>query len=155
MFGISSPELILILAIALIVIGPKHLPELARFLGRALGELSRMVNDFKKTVDEDDELREITKSLSEAKAEVYGMLKEGESTLNSVRKEMDEAGSGPAKDDAVDGEMEEEIGGEELKTLMVAEARAELKAGGKAGEGEPEDIQEKASQIDNGDDENG
>ena len=36
MFGIGMPELLLLLAIALIVIGPKKLPELAKSLGRAM-----------------------------------------------------------------------------------------------------------------------
>ena len=41
MFGIGMPEMILILAVALIVIGPKKLPDLAKSLGRALGEFKK------------------------------------------------------------------------------------------------------------------
>ena len=45
MFGIGMPEMILILAIALIVIGPKKLPDLAKSLGRAMREFKKATND--------------------------------------------------------------------------------------------------------------
>jgi len=49
MFGIGFPELLLILAIALIVIGPKRLPDVARALGRGLGEFKRATDEMKQT----------------------------------------------------------------------------------------------------------
>ncbi|MGM0642639.1 MAG: twin-arginine translocase TatA/TatE family subunit, partial [Thermodesulfobacteriota bacterium] len=41
MFGLGMPEILLILALALIVIGPKRLPDLAKTLGKAMGEFKR------------------------------------------------------------------------------------------------------------------
>jgi sec-independent protein translocase protein TatB len=59
MFGIGMPELILILAVALIVIGPKKLPDLAKSLGRAMGEFKKATRELKESVGIDDELRGI------------------------------------------------------------------------------------------------
>ena len=50
MFGIGMPELLLILAVALIVLGPKKLPEMARALGRGLAEFRRTTDEVKREV---------------------------------------------------------------------------------------------------------
>jgi len=47
------PELIVILVIALIVIGPQKLPDLARSLGKGLAEFKRATEDFKKSVEDE------------------------------------------------------------------------------------------------------
>ena len=53
MFGIGLPELVLILAVALIVLGPQRLPEVARMLGRAYGQLRRASEEFQNTIRQD------------------------------------------------------------------------------------------------------
>jgi sec-independent protein translocase protein TatB len=50
MFGIGIPELILIFVIALLVVGPEKLPELAKSLGRTLGEFKRVADEMKRTI---------------------------------------------------------------------------------------------------------
>ena len=56
MFGpIGGPELLLILVIALIVFGPRQLPEIGKSLGRMLTEFRRASNDFKRTLEDEVE----------------------------------------------------------------------------------------------------
>lgn len=53
MFGMGMQEILIVLAVALIFIGPKRLPEIARTLGKGLGELRRASNDLKGQIDLD------------------------------------------------------------------------------------------------------
>jgi len=64
MFGIGMPEMILILAIALIVIGPKKLPDLAKSLGRAMREFKKATNEFKETMQIDEGMEDVKKAFS-------------------------------------------------------------------------------------------
>lgn len=51
MFGIGSTELLVILVVALLVLGPKNLPKIAHTLGRAMGEFRRVSTEFQRTLN--------------------------------------------------------------------------------------------------------
>lgn len=54
MFGVGIPEILIILVIALLVLGPQKLPELAKALGKAMGEFKRATRDLRETLDLDN-----------------------------------------------------------------------------------------------------
>ena len=54
MFGsIGMPELVIILVIALIIFGPRKLPELGRSLGKSIGEFKKASNELRSTLEEE------------------------------------------------------------------------------------------------------
>lgn len=137
MFGIGTPELIVILVIALVVIGPKHLPEMARALGKGLGEFKKATSELKETINADDDLREISKSLSEAKDEVYGTIKKGMTDLGEIKETADSVTgenvfSGDDDEEAQkEPDPEKKLAEEQeaFKAEALAEAKAELMSG--------------------------
>ena len=60
MFGsLGVPELLLIMAVALIVFGPRKLPEIGRSLGKAMGEFRKATDELKNTIEREVRLEEL------------------------------------------------------------------------------------------------
>lgn len=73
MFGIEFPELVVIAVVALIVIGPEHLPKVARTIGHLWGRAQRYVNSVKSDMSRDialDELRNIQQQAQQAASDL-------------------------------------------------------------------------------------
>jgi len=103
MFGIGTQELIIILVIALLILGPKQLPELAKTIGKGLSELRRAMDGVKDTVNpskvldkmmEEEEKKEKAKKTakketpkSDAAAEKTGT--DTESRTETTKKDQD------------------------------------------------------------------
>jgi TatA/E family protein of Tat protein translocase len=77
MFNIGLPELLIILAIALIVFGPNKLPELAKAFGRAMREFKKATEEVKESFEaETRDLEELKSTLTEQKENLIANLAE-------------------------------------------------------------------------------
>ena len=74
MFGIGMPEMLLICAIALIVIGPKKLPDLAKSLGRAMGEFKKATNDIKQSIGSEEDFKEVKDTFDDLQKDIKGTV---------------------------------------------------------------------------------
>ena len=129
MFGIGMPELLLILAIALIVIGPKKLPDLAKTLGRALREFKKATNEFKDTLQIDEDLTNVKRAFDD----IGDDIKDSIDPTRPAQTATDEK-----KEDKADG-GEPDTGGED-KIENVKQAFDELKDTEATSSGNEEEI---------------
>jgi len=75
MFGsIGMPELVIILVIALVIFGPRKLPELGRSLGKSLGEFKRASNELRNTLEEEVRVEEQRDQKAKVQAEQASAL---------------------------------------------------------------------------------
>lgn len=71
MFGVGTSELIIILIIAILILGPKEIPKVARTLGRGMRELQRAKDELKKNIEfEDETLDDIKSELKKSDDEI-------------------------------------------------------------------------------------
>ena len=76
MFGIGLPELILILLVALIVVGPSRLPELAKGLGKGLREFRKATEEIKHSLADDETFQDLEEIKHNVRETVEAMKSE-------------------------------------------------------------------------------
>jgi len=96
MFGLGMPEILLILAIALIVIGPQKLPDLAKTLGRAMGEFKKAAQEFKRSIDVETTVKDI-KDINLPKTDLKDILKEANTKEGPVSSADDQTAFGTSE----------------------------------------------------------
>jgi TatA/E family protein of Tat protein translocase len=122
MFGIGMPEMILILAIALIVIGPKKLPDLAKSLGRAMREFKKATSEFKESMELDNEFQDVKQTFDDINDDIKGSfaakeVKDGADDLNQTKsgnqikteKAEDQPKTGASSDDGLSEDDVEQV----------------------------------------------
>ena len=105
MFGIGMPEMLVILALALIIIGPKKLPDLAKSLGRAMREFKKATSEFKETIQLEGELSEVKETFNEFSDEVKDAV---DLNLKPEKQKADKNGSDNEKKEEKDSEDQPE-----------------------------------------------
>lgn len=89
MFNIGFSELLLVLLVAFLVVGPKDLPKVARWLGRAVKKSRRLLNEIKKESGWD----ELEKEVRDVQHDVKDAVKQGDvsAELREARKSVQDS----------------------------------------------------------------
>ncbi|MFI3272716.1 MAG: Sec-independent protein translocase protein TatB [Pseudomonadota bacterium] len=102
MFGIGSTELLVILLVALVVLGPKSLPKMARTLGKAMGEFRRVSTDFQRTLNTEVALDEHNERKKSAEKEFFS--DDAKTTASNTESSADKANAAKPQADTASAE---------------------------------------------------
>jgi sec-independent protein translocase protein TatB len=76
MFGIGTGEILIILLIALLVLGPNEIPKVARTIGKTMRDLQRTKDEIRQSIDKEFEDIDENKKTPEKSAEVQKRIRE-------------------------------------------------------------------------------
>ena len=126
MFGIGLPEMILILALALIVVGPDKLPELARSVAKGVLELKKTVSSLKENLADENPFDSVKPELEEAARSLKEKL--GDPVAEEWKGILPDAGVNPlntdGQDTIVESELLSEKDKESLSAMDIAQAQS-------------------------------
>ncbi|HEV2762118.1 MAG TPA: twin-arginine translocase TatA/TatE family subunit, partial [Pyrinomonadaceae bacterium] len=128
---LGTTELLVILVVALVLFGPRRLPELGRTLGKSLGEFKRATDDFKRTWEREVELDKLTREVS-IDREVQEAREALDLSYTPPALEPAEASANAAGDDAAHETDAGSAQDFEARTIARGSARHELDAGAPA-----------------------
>lgn len=126
MFGIGLPEILVIMVIALVVIGPSKLPDIARALGKGMAEFRKASQEIKDSFNLDEEINDIKNDLKEGTIDSVG-----EYDYSSYDQEKDEDpdekpdADEPGTDEANTDEPDTDEPGAEAENEVKSEAEPE------------------------------
>lgn len=94
MFNIGFSELLLVMLVAFLVVGPKDLPKVARWLGRAVKKSRRLLNEIKKESGWDElekEVRDVQHDVKDAvkQGDVSAELREAKKSVQDSAEKFD------------------------------------------------------------------
>ena len=107
--SLGMPELVIILVIALIIFGPRKLPELGRSLGKSIGEFRKASNELKSTLEEEIRMEEQKEQRVKMEAEQSSAIAAGAATptapIPSTFEEIHAESNPPAEEPTVSGRL--------------------------------------------------
>ena len=86
--SLGFPELMIIMVIALIIFGPRKLPELGRSLGKSIGEFKKASNELKSTLEEEIRMEEVKEERAKIQAEQAAALSVNDSAPKATDHEI-------------------------------------------------------------------
>ena len=94
MFGsLGGPEIIAIFVLALLLFGPRRLPQIGRTIGRTMSEFRKATHDFKSSLEREIELDEV----KQAKNELKETVQEADQAVRTLNDLSDLTGTGPSR----------------------------------------------------------
>lgn len=127
MFGVDFSELMIILLVALVVVGPERMPKVARTLGNLLGRAQRFVNTVKSDITRDmavEDYRKLQQEIQEQASSLEQTLNESTQGLSQQVQDISNTIQQPATNDAPKQHVALDAGGGNVPARSVSAGAA-------------------------------